>query len=298
MAHKDRIQRMLEEGILTGDQAAVLQRSLERAPIDTPRPARRRSPLLIGWVVIGLALLVALFWGAGDEQVVQNVAETMNQPGVVGMNKGISSLLGIALLLVVPLLIWMWLHNQLVSREESAHSAWAQVESNYQRRSDLIPRLVETVSRYLKHESDTLTGVVDARDPMDEAIAQLIDAQERSAEQLRSIGDEPPSDSDQLRTLHDLEQQVGLGMRRIVALVENYPALRSADQFLELQAQLEGTENRINVARMRFNEAVRDYNAATRRLPGSLVATVGGFQRKAYFEADDGAQTNKPLDID
>ena len=218
------------------------------------------------------------------------------------MSRGVSAVLGVALLAVVPLLIWGWLHNSLVSSEEATYSAWAQVESNYQRRSDLIPGLVETVSRYLRHEADTLTKVTHERGApvtaLSKAIDDLVTAQSTSAQQLRSLGGRPPTDDAALETLAQYQDQVGRGISQVLAIAESYPTLRSADQFLELQAQLEGTENRINVARMAFNEAVRDYNGAIRKMPSNLVAGVGGFARKAYFKSDEGARHAGSLRLD
>ena len=207
------------------------------------------------------------------------------------MNRWAASLFAIVLLLLVPLLIWTWLYNGLVFREEAAFSAWAQVESNYQRRRDLIPVLVETVSRYLRHEASTLVEVTEARGaaaaPLDAAIEELQAAQKSSARLLQGLGGKPPQDPSALQTLSEAEEKVGLSVRRLLALVENYPALRSADQFLQLQAQLEGTENRINVARMGFNEAVREYNASLEQIPTRYIVSTGDYERRAYFQTEE-----------
>jgi len=217
------------------------------------------------------------------------------------MNKSVSSLLAISLILIVPILIWSFLHNAIVSQEESVYSSWAQVESSYQRRSDLIPKLVETVSKYLKHESDTLTKITAARRQNAGAVSSLVDemvaAQKASAEILQKHGGKVLEDEQALAALSQAQLKVGGGMQRMFGLVENYPELRSSDQFMELQGQLEGTENRINVARLRFNESVRDYNQGIRKLPGSLIARVGGFQRKAYFQADEGSKNAPEIDF-
>ena len=203
-------------------------------------------------------------------------------------------ILPIAILLIVPLLIWMWLHNGLVAKEERVFEAWAQTESNFQRRADLIPRLVDTVSRYLRHESETLVGVAEARGGaaarLATAVEDMIRAQKDSSDLLRERRAEMLEEETALRALHEAEAQVGRSMTSLFALAEDYPELRSADQFLELQAQLEGTENRINVARMRFNDAVRDFNGSIRQLPGALVARVGNFNRKTYFQSEEEAR--------
>ena len=253
------------------------------------------------WALPLLALVLAAC-GSADLGV-QNVAETLNQPGGSGMKSGtLSIVLSAALLLVVPLVTWAWLNNSLVAKEEATYGAWAQVESHYQRRQDLVPQLVETVTRYLRHERETLSEVTAQRraggESLEKAMADLAAAQRETAIQLDSLGGKPPEDDAALRRLALTEQQVGTGVRRLLAVAEAYPELRSADQFLELQAQLEGTENRINVARLQFNDAVRAYNGSIRKLPAALVAQARGFQRKAYFQADEGARAAKPLGFD
>ncbi len=218
------------------------------------------------------------------------------------MNRTFSTLPAVALLIVVPLLIWTFLHNSLVAKEEKVFEAWAQTESNFQRRADLIPALVETVSRYLRHESETLTAVTRERAAAAEKLSgvmdELIRAQKDSADILRDKGAGVIEDEALLRRLFEAETALGRGMGNLFAVVEAYPELRSSDQFLELQAQLEGTENRINVARMRFNDAVRDYNATTRMLPWNLVAGLGNFQRKAYFRSEEEARSAPDVKID
>ena len=218
------------------------------------------------------------------------------------MNKNLSAGLAIVILLIVPVLLWVWLHNQLVSKEETVYEAWAQTESNFQRRADLIPALIDTVSRYLKHESETLTGVTEARSEalksLTGAVDELIKSQKDAADRRREGGPAIVEQEDSLKELFAAQTRVGRSMTQLFGVVEAYPNLRSADQFLELQAQLEGTENRINVARMRFNDAVRAYNAAIRRLPGSLIARVGGFRRKAYFQSDEEARDAPALQFD
>jgi LemA protein len=288
---------MEESGQLSREQAALLRDSLgRRGPAAAP-PTRRRRPTWLALLAL-FALVVlfgfALFGGGSGPQEVQDVAQTLNQPGGQGaMNRPLSIVLAVALLLVVPLLLWVWLHNDLVRREEAVFAAWAQTESNFQRRADLIPALVETLSRYLRHESETLTAVTAERAKaaaaMSGAVDTLLQANKEAVDLLREHGREIVERDDALASLFAAQTAVGQKVQGLLAIAEDYPDLRSADQFLELQAQIEGTENRINVARMRFNEAVRDYNAAIRRLPGSLVAGVGNFRRKAYFQADEAA---------
>ncbi len=311
MGPEDRIRRMEEDGRLTERQAALLRDSLSASPPGGPEaPAaggrkrwmgRALGGLVLAIVAVVLALAVGTGGGGGDQ--IQDVAQTLNQPGVYGqMNKSLSGILAAAILLIVPLLLWMWLHNSLVAREERVFEAWAQTESNFQRRADLVPVLVDTVSRYLKHEAETLTAVTEGRGQslasLSKAIDDLTEAQKAAADMLRERGQAVIEEETTLRQLYEAQGRIGRGMTALLAVAEDYPDLRSSDQFLELQAQLEGTENRINVARMRFNEAVRDYNRAIRQLPGALVAQVGNFKRKAYFQSEEDARNAPELAFD
>jgi LemA protein len=304
---------MEAEGVLDPAQAEMLRASLAGPGLDPDgqaararrAPSRRRWPDGVSWGLLGLlglGLVAALATGGGPAAV-QDVTQSLNQPGGHGeMNRTFSTLLAVALLVVVPLLIWTFLHNSLVGKEERVFESWAQTESNFQRRADLIPALVEAVSRYLRHESETLTAVTGARAEADaklaEAVTGLIEAQKGAAEILREKGAAVVEDEALLRRLYEAQTAVGQGMGGLFAVVEAYPELRSSDQFLELQAQLEGTENRINVARLRFNGAVRDFNATMRMLPWNLVAGLGSFQRKAYFRSEEEARRAPDIQID
>lgn len=190
----------------------------------------------------------------------------------------------LALLLVAPLLAFLLLHNRLVALGEGVDAAWAQVESNAQRRADLVPALVEVLKRHLRHERETLEAVVRARA---EGLAALA-----------AIGGKPPADPARLREVARSQAEVGARLTQLFALAESHPELRSADDFLALQAQLEGSENRINLARTRFNEAVRDYNAALEQLPTSWIAEAKGERRRAYFEAEEVALRAPALELD
>ncbi|MCB9982716.1 MAG: LemA family protein [Rhodospirillales bacterium] len=207
-----------------------------------------------------------------------------------------------ALLVIVPLVViigaFVILHNGLVSKEESVMGSWAQVESNYQRRADLIPNLVKTVQSFAEHERAVLSDVTEKRaggTAVEQAIGDLLKSRDE-AEKLAQGAESKLGDETYMKALATAQQQVGTRMGHLFGLVENYPQLRSSDNFLALQDQLEGTENRINVARMNFNENVRAYNAAIRKMPASLIAGMGGFTRKAYFKADDG--TDKGVKVE
>lgn len=181
----------------------------------------------------------------------------------------------IAILAVVAVIV-VWAiagYNGLVSNEESVNQTWANVESAYQRRADLIPNLVNTVKGYAEHEKETLQAVTDART---KATSINIDPSTATPEQLAQWA--------------DAQQQVGSALGRLIAISESYPNLKANENFRDLQAQLEGTENRIKVERDRYNEAVREFNVKIRRFPTNIIASLFGFERRAMFEAQEGAE--------
>ncbi len=188
------------------------------------------------------------------------------------MKKSVTIIIVIALLAAVA----FWLvgkYNAMVSAEENVKTAWAQVENQYQRRSDLIPNLVATVKGYAAHESQVLESVVAARA---KATQVVVDPSKTSHEDLAAFQ----------AAQGELSQALG----RLLAVTENYPDLKANQNFLELQAQLEGTENRITVARNAFNESAKEYNQLIRMFPNNIVASCFGFEQKAYFEAESGAE--------
>jgi LemA protein len=222
--------------------------------------------------------------------------------GIEPRQNGLLRALVLAVILIVPCAAALLLHNQLVARHEAVDAAWAQVESNYQRRADLVPRLVEAVKRHMRHEAETLKAVVHARGEafggLTEALDDLAAARSASERELARLGGQAPGATAGLGALAATQERVGHGIRHVLALAEAYPTLRSADHFLELQAQLEGSENRINVTRMEFNEAVRSYNAAIEQMPARYLAEAKGYTRRAYFLADEGAERAAPLELD
>lgn len=162
-------------------------------------------------------------------------------------------------------------YNGFVNKEEGVNAAWSNVETQYQRRSDLIPNLVNTVKGYAAHESQTLGEVTEAR-----AKATSINL---------SAGELTP---ERLAQFQQAQADVRSALGRLIAVAESYPDLKANQNFIELQSQLEGTENRIAVARKDFNDAARKYNVAVRRFPSNLVAGLFGFDQKPYFEAAEG----------
>lgn len=191
----------------------------------------------------------------------------------------------------------LWAHNAMLGRAEAVDAAWAQVESSFQRRADLVPRLVETVNRAVRHESELLTEVTRERGAALAAARDALGELHRAHAESAAPAEGSP---DEARLDRIASQQAALdrGVQSVLAVAERYPELRSADQFLELQAQLEGTENRIHVARMAFNDAVRDYNSALVQLPTRIVARAEGLERRPYFRADASARVARPLDLE
>ncbi len=176
--------------------------------------------------------------------------------------------------IVVVLVIWCVTgYNGLVSMDEQVANSWANVETQYQRRADLIPNLVNTVKGYAEHEETTLTDVVEARS---KATQVTVSADDLTPEKLAAY--------------QKAQGDVSTAIGRLLMVAENYPDLKANQNFLELQAQLEGTENRITVARKDFNDAAKAYNVAIRRFPKNVLAGLFGFDAKAYFSASEGAE--------
>lgn len=164
-------------------------------------------------------------------------------------------------------------YNTMVDKSESVDSAWSQVENVYQRRADLIPNLVNTVKGYASHEKETLESVIEARS---KATSTNIDAGNMTPQQMQAFQ----------------ANQAGLSsaLSKLMVVVERYPDLKANQNFLDLQAQLEGTENRIAVERKRYNDVAKSYNAYIRKFPTVIIANMMGFEKKLYFEADQGAE--------
>ncbi len=189
-------------------------------------------------------------------------------------------ILGAAVLAVVALaaILGLWAvgsYNGLVARREAVGSAWAQVENQYQRRMDLVPNLVATVKGAAKFEKDTLTAVTDAR------------ARAGSITMDKSLLEDPAA----FKKFEASQGALGSALSRLLVVSERYPQLTATQGYRDLQVQLEGTENRIAVARRDFNDAAQDYNTAIKMFPGSVVAGFGGFRERPYFAADAAAQT-------
>lgn len=183
---------------------------------------------------------------------------------------------GLIITIVVIVLVALWgisSYNGLVGMDENVSNQWANVETQYQRRSDLIPNLVNTVKGYAKHESQTLEAVMVARS---QATQVKIDPSNCTPQQLAAY--------------QKAQGDVTTALGKLLAITENYPDLKANQNFLELQSQLEGTENRINVARKDFNDSAKEYNTSLRRFPRNIIASMFGFEKRNYFEAEAGAE--------
>lgn len=191
------------------------------------------------------------------------------------MKKG--TLITVTVIVVIVLALFFWVknsYNGLVKADEQVKSAWSQVENVYQRRADLIPNLVATVKGYADHESETLESVVEAR-----------------SKATRVSIDPENLDPDRIAEFQEAQGELSQALGRLIMLQENYPDLKANQNFRDLQAQLEGTENRISTERMKFNETARSYNTMVRSFPKNIIASMFGFDTKGYFEASEGAET-------
>jgi LemA protein len=190
-------------------------------------------------------------------------------------------MIGAGILIVIAIAgigLFLWglgVYNGLVSQDEGVRSAWSQVETQYQRRMDLIPNLVETVKGFAAQEKGVFVGVAEAR----AKVGQI------------TVTKEVLEDPNAFARFQQAQDGLSSALSRLMAVSENYPQLKSNENFMALQSQLEGTENRITVARTRYNETVQGFNTTIRRFPASMLAGMFGFKEKAYFAATAGAET-------
>ncbi len=164
-------------------------------------------------------------------------------------------------------------YNSMVEKDEAVSTAWSNVENQYQRRTDLIPNLVNVVKGYAQHEKGTFEAVIEARS---KATQIKVDPENLTPEKLKEY--------------QKAQGEIGSALGKLLAVTENYPELKANENFKELQAQLEGTENRIAVERRKFNEVAQDYNTYIRRFPNNIISSIFGFDKRPYFEADEGAK--------
>ena len=180
------------------------------------------------------------------------------------------------IIIAIVAVLFFWVkgaYNEMVTLDEGVNTAWSQVENQYQRRMDLIPNLVNTVKGYAAHEKETLEGGVNAR-----------------AEATKTTIDPSNLNEETLKRFQAAQGELSSALSRLMVVVERYPELKANQNFSELQAQLEGTENRISVERKRFNEIAQGYNTYIRKFPNNILSGMFGFQTKAYFSAESGAE--------
>ncbi len=190
------------------------------------------------------------------------------------MKKGLIIAIVAAVVLLGGFLWIKGTYNSMVTADEGVSAAWAQVENVYQRRADLIPNLVATVKGYAEHEAATLEDVTAARS---RATQVVVDPSDLEPEEIARF--------------NKAQGELSSALGRLLMITENYPDLKANENFRDLQAQLEGTENRIATERMKFNEAARSYNTLIRRFPDNIIASMFDFEKKGYFEAQEGAET-------
>lgn len=194
------------------------------------------------------------------------------------MSKGSKTALiaaGIVLVLIFGIYrFFAGTYNSMAAAEENVKAAWSQVENVYQRRMDLIPNLVQTVKGYASHESKVFTDIAEARSRAGGTV---------------QVSDEVLNNPESFAKFQKAQSELGTALQRLLVITENYPDLKANQNFLDLQSQLEGTENRISVERKRYNETVQAYNTLIRFFPKSIIANMSGFTQKPYFTADENA---------
>ena len=199
------------------------------------------------------------------------------------MKKGLIVLLGLVAVVVVLGMAVAGSYNGLVGKQQGVDASWANVLNQYQRRADLVPNLVKTVQGSANFEKSTLEAVVNAR---------------ASVGRVTIDPTKAPADPAALQKFQEAQGQFSSALSRLLVVAENYPDLKASAGFRDLQAQLEGTENRISVERGRFNDTAKDYNTAVRRFPAVLFAGIFGFSPKPYFQADAGAEKAPEVNFD
>jgi len=189
------------------------------------------------------------------------------------MKKGLIALIVVGLILVIAYFSFKGMYNNMVTMQEATSGQWANVETSYQRRADLIPNLVNTVKGAADFEKETLTQVIEARS---KATSVQVNADDINPQQLQKF--------------QEAQDQLSGALSRLLVSVERYPDIKANQNFLALQSQLEGTENRISVERRKFNQTVQSYNAYIKKFPQTIIANMSGFDKKGYFQAVAGSE--------
>ena len=304
---KARIEQMLEQGRITADEAARLNAALQaqadrdKTVAEKIKHNRQRGKRRLSWLlglcglffVIGIAggVLLHAWTGASDSSVTTiDTTITTGQPEgrfispadvdrerskTMGRSGIFSSMLFVIVIIGVVGIGIMLIFNSLVGARESVNAGWAQVENQYQRRLDLVPVLIDGVRTYMDHERETIEAVTVAR-------ASAMGS-------YQALAGEAPRTDEQLRAIEASQGRLESALARLFAVVENYPDLKASQNFLTLQDQIEGTENRIAVERRNYNEFSRRYNTRILKFPFNVVANAMGFDSKPYFQAQSAA---------
>lgn len=299
LSDQDRVNKMLADGRITPEEAERLVQSIaaqetrDRAFVEQSmrRGGSQRRRLILLFVFCGLFFLIGM--GAGTIWFQSNVAAptaTVDGSGapaarVIDLNdlsaerrntmgKTTSLSLSISVLIILAVIGagMLLIYNGLVSSREKVNAGWAQVENVYQRRLDLVPVLIDGVKSYMEHERETLTDLTDAR--------------ARALQASGTLAGGAPETIEQLKVIEASQGEVKSALARLFAVVENYPDLKASQNFLTLQDQIEGTENRVTVERRSFNELSRRYNTRLLTFPSNIIAEMLGFEPKPYFQAE------------
>lgn len=294
MNYKDRLEDMVSSGVISQNQAKGLAESISSVSSSVEVEAREpayKAPFILGaGICIAVALVTATFvfsGGSPEIEQIQNVAESMNTPGAVGNIGGGASKMMSFFIFSLPVLgaVLLYLpgaYNRFVSLEAEMNGAWAHVESCYQKRLDLLSNLVAVVHDYISQEKAVQGDVAKMRSSGSDDDVDVSAALEELEGAVAATEDE----KENVEALVELQDKVSHSAARLLAVAESYPSLQAYGNVEKLQFQLERTEDEVNVARIYYNDTVRDYNKAIGKLPGSLVASVGGFRERSYFEAE------------
>ena len=299
-----RIKRLLAEGKLTNEEAQRLRASLDSQreheaifrKVAVAGRERRRVWLLLGFFVGFFLLGAGTHWlliGSFDD-VATPISTAQTQPSAepeerlinlsdlseersITMKRSLPISIGVVTICMIALLgvLLVILYNGLISSREQVNAGWAQVENVYQRRLDLVPLLIDAVQTYTDHERETLT--------------ELTEARARALEVGGAIGSGAPETIEQIKAVEASQGAVESALARLFAVVENYPDLKASQNFLALQDQIEGTENRVAMERRNYNEFSRRYNTRLQTFPSNIVAETIGFESKPYFRAEEKA---------
>lgn len=304
---KERIDHMLKAGKITRDEADRLLESIRAQQTRDAAlakqiargsdPTRQRVVLLLAFCtlffvigMVGGALWFQQADGAGTPAPTQQITEPATKPEgrlidlealnqerrtTMGNVKTFSFSIFIIVIAAVVGVAILLIYNGLIDAREKVNAGWAQVENQYQRRLDLVPVLIDGVKTYMDHERDTLTSLTEAR-------ATALGAS-------NALAGRPPETAEQLRAIEATQGRVQSALARLFAVVENYPDLKASQNFLTLQDQIEGTENRIAIERRNYNEWSRRYNTRVLKFPSNVVAQALGFTDKPYFQAESAA---------